>query len=292
MNKNEELREVQAEWVKEVFEKYIDDCKKENNKLHKDKENKRKGCEISCPFCMGLTEEYINADDNKKKVMIIGQQPLGFGCWSEHRKDFNEDIETEWSHINLQKWAIDYLDTQLKNENKEGIKYNPSPFWRFFQAVNDENTVLCWNDIDKVYYGKKDDTKEDNDYHEGTLTYLAEKELSKPFEYNGNKLSLVKREIEIANPDVVIFLTGPSYALSMSTALEYTNTSNTKINGSRPTKKKPVVKLEAIRFNNKDIKVIWTYHPGYLAQTKEDYNNSLFNVVIDKIKSFLKGNSN
>ena len=116
--------------------------------------------------------------------------------------------------------------------------------------------------------------------------------MSKPFEYNGNKLSLVKREIEIANPDVVIFLTGPSYALSMSTALEYTNTSNTKINGSRPTKKKPVVKLEAIRFNNKDIKVIWTYHPGYLAQTKEDYNNSLFNVVIDKIKSFLKGNSN
>lgn len=283
MNKNEELREVQAAWVEEVFKKYIVDCNEENNKLYTDKQSKRQGCEVSCPFCMGLTKEYIDNKENKTKVMIVGQQPLGFGCWKEQSKDFGlKEPKNEWTHINLQKWAIEYLNTQLKNDTKSGIKYNPSPFWRFFQALNDENTVLCWNDIDKVYYGKKDD-----DYHEGTLTYLAEEVLSAPFEYDGTKLSLVKREIEITNPDVVVFVTGPSYALSMGTALEYEKTSNEKIGKKCPTIKNPVVELDIIKCNNKEIKVLWTYHPGYLAQTKDDNNNSLFNTVIDNIKKLI-----
>lgn len=289
MNKNEELREVQAAWVKEKLETYIADCNDKNNELYKDKERKRKGYELSCPFCMGLTKEYIENKDYKKKVMIVGQQPLGFGCWEDHRKDFYKDIESEWSHINLQKWAIEYLDTQLKNVTKSEIKYNPSPFWRLFHALY-KDYALCWNDIDKVYYGKKDkDGKKDNDYHEGTLTYAAEEVLSAPFKYDRKDLSLVQREIEIAEPDVVVFVTGPSYALSMGTALGYEKTSQKDINGICPTKEKPVVKLKDVKFNdiNKDIKVLWTYHPGYLAQTKDDDNNSLFNIVIDNIKNLI-----
>lgn len=288
MNKNEELREVQVAWVEKVFKNYMGACDDKNSELYnrelyKDKESKRQGCEISCPFCMGLTKEYIENEDNKKKVMIVGQQPLGFGCWDKQGKDFYEDVESEWSHVNLQKWAIEYLDTQLKNDTKSGIKYNPSPFWRLFHALNDEY-ALCWNDIDKVYYGKKD-----NDYHEGTLTYAAEKELSAPFEYNEKKLSLVQREIEIADPDVVVFVTGSSYALSMGTALGYEKTSQDDINGICPTKEKPVVKLKEIEGDNKkSIQVLWTYHPGYLAQKKDDDNNSLFNIVVDNIKKLIK----
>lgn len=283
-NANEELRNVQKAWAEQYLQKYISLCEEESSAYHKDKGSKRNGFELSCPFCMGVTQEYIANKDNKKKIMIVGQQPLGFGCWNDHIEDFySEDDKNEWSHIGLQNWAIEYLKTQLGNKTERGIKYNSSPFWRLFRALK-ENYALCWNDIDKVYYGKKD-----NDFHEGTLTYEAERFLSAPFEYKGKKISLVKREIEIARPDVVIFATGPSYALSMAIALdyEYPKKPINSIKNIHLRQADPVKELDSIKLDDKIIKVLWTYHPGYLTQTKYRGNN-LFNEAIGRIKSKLE----
>lgn len=286
---NEELRNVQKEWVEKRLKEYILELKKEDSAYRKDKDSNRNVYELSCPFCMGLTEEYVVNKDKKKKVMIIGQQPLGFGCWDEHSKDFDpgentEGDKNEWSHIGLQNWAREYLKTQLSKNKENGIAYNPSPFWRLFGALK-EDYVLCWNDIDKVYYGKKEEA-----YREGTLTYKAESFLSAAFEYEGKRVSLVKKEIEIARPDVVVFATGPSYAQTMAVALDYKPYQKKKIMNKSPKREVPVIDLESIKLDDKTVRVLWTYHPGYLTQAKYKDKN-LFNEAIDKIKIFIEAES-
>ena len=113
--------------------------------------------------------------------------------------------------------------------------------------------------------------------------------MSAPFEYKGKKISLVKREIEIARPDVVIFATGPSYALSMAIALdyEYPKKPINSIKNIHLRQADPVKELDSIKLDDKIIKVLWTYHPGYLTQTKYRGNN-LFNEAIGRIKSKLE----
>ena len=54
---NEELRNVQKEWVEKRLKEYILELKKEDSAYRKDKDSNRNVYELSCPFCMGLTEE-------------------------------------------------------------------------------------------------------------------------------------------------------------------------------------------------------------------------------------------
>ena len=132
--------------------------------------------------------------------------------------------------------------------------------------------------------------KKEEAYREGTLTYKAESFLSAAFEYEGKRVSLVKKEIEIARPDVVVFATGPSYAQTMAVALDYKPYQKKKIMNKSPKREVPVIDLESIKLDDKTVRVLWTYHPRYLTQAKYKDKN-LFNEAIDKIKIFIEAES-
>lgn len=169
-----------------------------------------KGKTLSYPFYMGLSEEYLFNFEGKKRIMVIGREARG--C--EHERD---NAEEKNQPENSQQWAIAYIKKQVYGKDVDlpkcynKIEYNNSAFWLFFRLLKEEGFVPCWNNVDKVYFEKT-----------GKLTESAEKVLSSAYTVGDEKQakSLLVREIEIADPDIIIFVTGASYKVTMQTALK------------------------------------------------------------------------
>ena len=211
---NHVLRCEQQSWVDTVLKNYKAQIVSERKQL-------------SHPFYMGLSDEYIQNPNGKKRVMVIGREARGYEVTNEPK-----DAEKNTPE-NSQAWAIAYFSKQIGQgnirlpkcyEDDEELAINHSAFWNFFRWLHEsasdrENTsafVACWNNVDKVYFTKKG--KKD-----GKLTYEAEKALSKPYRKDASESrekSLLQREIEYAKPDAVLFVTGESYGLTMQTALD------------------------------------------------------------------------
>ncbi len=283
MNKtaNEILLEEQEYWVKKTLKEYWCDTilKESNGKLCADKDKI-----LSHPFYLGLTDEYIIRPDGKKRIMIVGQEPMGYGsiCDGTARYDFiksctAQDCEKDTNESkNSQQWAIAYLIKQLYGEDaylpecyNKKIKYNSSPFWNIFRLLKDEY-VLCWNNLDKVYFVET-----------GELTYGAEKKLSECYVKEGEveKRSLLQREIKLAEPDLVLFVTGPKYNVSMNVAFGLKD----ELDSVKPSSNKkliPITDIAKLTSNTKSeyIPAFWTYHPNYLS------HNKVLNEIINEIK--------
>ncbi|MDE5561949.1 MAG: hypothetical protein K2J01_00090 [Clostridiales bacterium] len=244
---NKKLREVVGRWVKEKFELYMKydktDCTEDG--LYNGDNKDKKGMYLSCPFYMGVTEDYAQA--KSRRVMVIGQEARRYGIW---RDDCNK---YGYKPRESQEWAIDYLLYQLKTPNKCSrfeIDYNNSRFWDVFRKLKANDFSVCWNNIDNVYYsnGNKD--------YKGTLTYKGEEYLSAPYGEGEDKKSLLQREIEITNPDALLFVIGPSYYVSMAVAF---GLSLQKLNG-RLNKNSKIVDITSDICM--DIPAYWTYHPA------------------------------
>lgn len=286
-NKNTEILSAQKEWYNNIMVPYINNqFTKREVSLYASENEKYNDVKISCPFCMGLTDEYINS--HNKKIMIVGQVARKLGSWSKQWQgrttdDLFKDIDTKedyWPAKRMQNWANDYLECQLKNSTSE--KYNSSAFWDFFRDLKScGNISLCWNDLDKVNFVE-------NDGKEKNLTYKDETVLSSKYEYDGESLSLLQREIKIAKPDIIIFAIGPYYSLSLDVALgvsdyKYNHMSNielskkslkvSKLFKDYPSKNRCVVQNNDLKVsvNNllgRETVVLWTYHPTALRRLK------------------------
>ena len=303
--KNNLLLKAQQAWYEKVMIPYIENHT-DNGKYKGDGDRKcatkRIGTELSCPFCMGLTDEYLNSDGIK--IMIVGQEPRGFGRWREKWQGENDiwnkgaEENCGWFPKGLQNWANIFLRVQLKyGAPTEAVKYLSSPFWDFFRKLKDsvDGIALCWNDIDKVYYGNESEEKDEGEGEDkkkkvvpkGALTYKAETFLSDRLSYDGEELSLFQREIQIADPDVVIFAVGPTYALSVDVALGITASEHRKMSEKElsrkslivsklfenyPNKNTCVVQNDDLKIKvnklleRKDVVVLWTYHPAALRR--------------------------
>lgn len=289
-NKNMEILSAQKEWYNNIMLPYINNqSTKREVSLYASENEKIDDVKISCPFCMGLTDEYINSDN--KKIMIVGQVARNLGRWSKQWQGKTLDAlfsnmdtkEDYWPAKRMQNWANDYLDIQLKLKNPTYDKnYNSSAFWDFFRDIKScGNISLCWNDLDKVNFVE-------NDGKEKSLTYKDEVFLSSKYKYDGVDFSLLQREIKIAQPDIIIFAIGPYYSLSLDVALgvsdyKYEHMTNrelskkslkvSKLFNNYPTKDIFVVQNDDLKVavNNllgRDTIVLWTYHPTALRRLK------------------------
>lgn len=259
-NVNEKLLEAAKGWTEELFVPFVENNTDNGN--YAGKETKRVGEYISCPFYLGLTDEYIVNSEHKPRVMIIGQEARHYGSWVRDNKT------SSFMPLMSQAWAIEYLNKQLDIgfTGKFGVQYNKSRFWNLFRVLSKEFAV-CWNNLDKVYFGKDENYK-------GTLTYEAEKILSQ--RYGAENKSLLEREIEIVKPDALLFVTGPSYAISMETAFD----KNGKLSGFL-NKKDGISDVTHIL--NVRMPAFWTFHPAnrqgvdsakiFLEQYKNLVNN-------------------
>lgn len=245
-DKNKLLREAVDEWVEKKLIPYIaddsTDCDKEGN--YKETDPGKEPLSLSCPFYMGITEEYAS-HTKSNRVMIIGQEARHYGLWK------NDRFRPGYISNESQEWAIEYLLCQLKMpkaNSRFNHEYNKSRFWQTFRTLNDNDINVCWNNVDKVYYSRG------NHEYKGTLTYEGEEYLSA--QYGLDKKSLLQREIEIADPDAILFVTGPYYYKSMAIAF---GVLPEKLDGKLNTNNN-IADITNVLSIGKP--AYWTYHPA------------------------------
>lgn len=220
---NHELNKYQAKWLKQVFEPFAE-----------------KYADISSPFFLGVSEKYIQAQN---RIMIVGQETNG---WSTYK--------TDWSIEDNQKWAIDYLDYQLYYSNDPALKEqfkrrNSSPFWGFFKQFSKDDIVPCWNNVDKAQRNIDGNTK--------SLTGPMEIELNCIIPDSNE--TLFQKEIEITQPLLIVFITGPAYSRTMEAAL---NLKNGSLENAKPSLQNGCVDITEIA--GLSVPTFWTYHPAYI----------------------------
>lgn len=139
---------------------------------------------MSNPLLIKVDEEKYNSSDIK--VMIIGQET--YGWW--------EGVFGDKTVQELMDQYDGYLHNKLENMRKKSSR----AFWKGFKYFEDEiqkihtdkNVYCIWNNIVKI--GKDNKTGISDSIRDFERKYL----------------SMVKKEIQILKPDIVIFLTGPN----------------------------------------------------------------------------------
>lgn len=230
---NEELAAVQTEWKEQYYDKLS-------------------GIFPSCAFAFGMTDSYIKST---RRVMIVGQQA------NNHTRD------PKWCLNAFRAWSIRYLLKQTDTEafsaeckkmsgtaaDGYSYHYNHSAFWQLFRDMKEKGFALAWNDLEKVREYNTEG-KEILMESEENLNLLNEPLLS-------CKVSLIKREIQIANPHFIIFVVGSRsrYINAINRAFQ------TQLEGY-PTLATPYIDItEELGL---DIPAIWTYHPAFLWRSK------------------------
>lgn len=185
-------------------------------------------------------EEYSNAP---VKLMIIGQETNGWGAKLETTNDVLSSMKM-------------YEDFNLGHNYK-------STFWQWAYKINQilgnpDSNCFVWNNILK--FGKEC-SKGCPDWQ---VTNLENK-----------YFNIIADEISILEPDVCIFLTGPSYDAEIKSKfpdVELINFGDYKINEVSQLKSK---KLPALSFR--------TYHPGYGGRYS-DWYLELFEIIANAVK--------
>lgn len=207
--------------------------------------------DLSRPYVCGVSKHYENAE---KRIMIIGQETLGFPLYSDG-----------WKTQDIQQWGIKYLEKQLWNEGD--CEYNRSAFWNMFRYVEQKlGFCPCWNNVDKAHRIIDGKTV--------PLTYEIEKRLNSTLLADGRTILL--NEISIAKPDAILFITGPYYDESMAAALQ--------VEVKTLSERRPNVQALCVDITDIagiGILVLWTYHPTFLNrnENKRQFFTSVKNEI-------------
>ncbi len=154
------------------------------------------------------------------KVAFVGQETRG---WA--------------SALDVQSQMEDYSDFDL------GKNYYASPFWNVIRKLEKTLTGTshssAWLNLNRYDQDKKRPT-------ESNRLVLAELDF------------LLLEELRILAPDIVIFLTGPSYDLRINRLLQATQL---PVKGFNP---RQLCRVESSVIN---CKIVRTYHPNYLRRS-------------------------
>lgn len=237
---NYSLNIYQRIWFEEIFKPYVDNNPNKN---------------ISYPFFLGVSEKYKQA---KNRIMIVGQETRG---WSVYKSD--------WTIVDSQKWTVDYLDYQLQYSNDLRLKQmfgrrNSSPFWGFFKQFRDADIVPCWNNVDKAQRWIGSKTK--------SLTEEIELEFNRVLPNSKN--TLFQMEVQVVKPDVIVFITGPNYRVTMEAALNMERGALTSVNLSHQTTCVDITDIAKL-----DVPTFWTYHPRHINGEKEISRLDIVNAI-------------
>ena len=218
--------------------------------------------EYSDVFVTGVSEF---ASRKPKKMLVVGQEARAWR-WDEDKKI---------SHEERQRYAVNYLNANLglcEGENLPAV--NASAFWEMMRFIYSETEFFpIWANLDKIHA-----------YRNGVTvplqTFEEEKRLLARC-FDGE--TLLQKEIELIQPDAVLFVTGPTYykatkfALGVEVYGKRGSISKEDVpcwNGNRP--------IQRIH-GSSDIPILWTYHPNYAKRTTrmEDYLRLIRDISVE-----------
>jgi len=183
------------------------------------------------PLLIKVNEEYVNADI---RVMIIGQETDKWNGLFEDKKKTIDYLMNDYYNYFYENVDHDInLEKRIKKKNKR-------PFWnrknfKFYEEelkkiFKDKKVSFLWNNVSKI--GKQGRGKPTTKIKEIENEYFKD---------------IVKEEIKILKPDIIIFVTGNRYI-----PIEHEPVKKIKF--------EPVAKIKFKKF--KDILAFRTYHPN------------------------------
>ncbi len=158
------------------------------------------------------------------KLMVVGQQTYGWENKNEHTVDA------------LMK---EYKDFDLSRERPTSV------FWQaaheLHKKLNPDGPehAFLWSNLVKVDQNRRRPQPE--------------------IEAVVSQYELLQKEIKITKPDVVVFLTGPSYDERLYNSFP----------GAMPEEILPEPKLNRLDYEQLPMNTFRTYHPGYLRRSKQ-----------------------
>lgn len=133
------------------------------------------------PFIPYIFDEYKLS---KQKVLFVGQQTNGGPGLPDFAKSnvSFDDLQSDWA--------------EFRHNDRESLSHYNSPFWNFIGRVCEDLKIhklgYAWSNISKF--------ESNNSFPSGEIYELAK------IHFNSMPV-----EIEILQPDIVVFLTGPNY---------------------------------------------------------------------------------
>lgn len=237
------LDELYREYLEHIFQNKEIETRIENHK-------------ISSPQLLDITTpkgKYLESD---YRIVFVGKETAGW---------FNKEQRDKAGLININRQFNKYIHA-LKSIYKEhdfGAKHK-TPFFKFIE----------------LFIGKFDKTSSSNKSTGYLFTELLRhdekgKGLSEALiheaTYNNNYI--LRKELEILNPDVLIFLTGPNYDRYIKQT--YPNAVFKEIEGYSSNQASIIKNIPNVRT------AVRIYHPRYLSYTNttSEYSNLLINII-------------
>jgi len=206
------------------------------------------------PFIPYAFDEYSNS---KIKIMIIGQEPVGWGHFDSIH--FEENLLTCKKNQRKFKYLTEFNSKYFMNaENtdlKESRQSRRSPLWVFIKKVaqnfnkTDNRRSILWNNLFKI-------TDDSETVHDMKLKALMD-------------FNFLEDEIYAFNPNICIFTVG-QYEQYLAKVLNYTSIKNMS-----SSYKSTIIQLH----NFKKVFSVITNHPRYLQMNwyTDDFISKLNN---------------
>lgn len=242
------------ERLKAIYQDYLSGLLVQKDSLSEINQN------ISSPLFMKVFDEYEMA---KYKILIVGQET---NSWCDNLGTHtHDDLLNEYETFELGQKVI--------FGKKKFPRILNSPFWnfsrRFFVNTNfsenertKENRLkkgFLWTNISKI--------DDDGDSTNEAINNL-----------NSEGFKLLRREVEIVKPDVVLFMTGGKYNQEIETHL------NLKFEEIFTTEDKKTSVERAIHINE----VAFPKHTYRINHPRFLYSYRNHNTILDKLDKFLK----
>lgn len=230
------------EELKNLYISYLPELKKMYQDLDSKAKNDKTVNHYTSPFLLSCWEEKYLA--SKYKLVIFGQETNG---WPDDYLYADKDIEDTMKV---------YKDFELGSSYK-------SLFWRYAHEINlkvngIDDLNFVWNNVNK--FGKN--------YGKGRPhTEVLKNEIE--------HFNVLSQEMKILNPDICIFLTGPTYDADLKNKLP-----DLEIESFCGYPTNEVAKLKSKSLPNNSFR---TYHPGYGNRYQEWYYE-VIDYIINAIK--------
>lgn len=181
----------------------------------------------SNPYFVSIPDGWVNA---KHKIMIVGEE--GYGKWGYGKADgwAASDIEK------IQQYNYDAV-TQIIERGSDRRK-----FWQRFIKIYNLGFPCIWNNIDKIHYLQKRKGSFKLTYEERLLLHSTE-------------IKILKEEIEILKPDVVVFFGWYGASLAKELPAIYAML--------YPDGNEDLWKNSFYKITDNNINYIFTYHPSW-----------------------------
>jgi hypothetical protein len=208
--------------------------------------------QLSPPLLISVPSTYINA---KNRILFFGQETFGWK-WTRDLRVQYPDYPADYSFNNI----FTMHDFLTNDDAVEALcwgccefnfaKYQPenwsSPFWKGFVEVQAwPNTGIIWNNLSRC------------DYQGGSVLNAPEVLRTRLLECQSE---LVAKELEILQPHVCLFFTGPDYDDLLSEVFP-------KCERTEAVEGISVRELARIRHPCLPAGSFRTYHPRYLRQS-------------------------